>query len=308
MNKHVQASTIAVIILHWKRADETLACLARLQALQAVPITVLVVDNGGVPLSDAAMYEACPRAVIIRNRTNLGFAGGCNVGIRWAIDHGASYVLLHNDDAGISEQDLICLYQSAEADATIGMIGPTIYYGAQRLVVWSSAGHIDRFGRASQPGADATLSGLEQLTHARDVDYVTGCMLLVRVSAIQQIGLLDEAFFAYYEEAEWCRRAVSAGFRVVWVPAASAWHNIEPNERGESPLHLYLMARNRLLFLRRTRAPFGTVAWSALDLLRTAMSWTLRPRYRQRRMYVPVLLRALADFLLGRFGAPPATL
>lgn len=308
MDNITQASRIVVVVLHWQRSEETLACLRRLHAVQAVPLTVLVVDNAGVPLSDAAIYQACPRAVIIRNHANLGFAGGCNVGITWAMERGASYVLLHNDDAGISEHDLEDLYGAAEADSTIGMIGPTVYYGARRQIVWSSAGHIDRLGRASQRGADAPLGSVEHLPRTCDVDYVTGCMLLVRVAAIRQIGLLDEAFFAYYEEAEWCQRAAASGFRVVWVPAVSAWHNIEPHERGESPLHLYLMARNRLLFLHRARAPLRIIAWSALDLLRTAMSWAVRPRHRQRRMYAPVLLRGLADFLLGRFGVPPATL
>jgi GT2 family glycosyltransferase len=94
----------------------------------------------------------------------------------------------------------------------------------------------------------------------RGVDFVTGCALLVRRTVMEQVGLLDERFFAYYEETEWCVRARRAGFKIVHVPQAYIWHKISPPSQANSPLVRYYMTRNRLLFLKAAEA--GIRAWA----------------------------------------------
>jgi len=133
-------------------------------------------------------------------------------------------------------------------------------------------------------------------------------MLLIKRSVIERVGLLDERFFAYFEEAEWCARARRAGFRVVYVPAADAWHRVESDARGQSPLYIYLMARNRLLYLRATGASLHLQAGAIADTLRTAISWTWRRRHRARRPFARLLCHAVWDFALGHVGVPPARL
>lgn len=280
-------------------------CLSALERLNDPMLDVIVVDNSAGEGSIGALRLQFPDVTMVENQCNLGFAGGCNVGIRTALDRGAEYVLLLNDDAEIDAQTLTGLLATAESDEHIGMVGPTIYYARPREIVWSAGGSIDWLGRASHPNADGPLT--DPRSAVCDVDYVTGCVLLVKRSVIETIGALDERFFAYYEEAEWCARARRTGFRVVHVPGARAWHRITPSERGESPTYLYLMARNRLLYLTATGAPLPVVMLAVMDTLRTALSWSVRPCHRARRSFAGLLRQAVRDFALGRFGPPPTT-
>jgi GT2 family glycosyltransferase len=195
------------------------------------------------------------------------------------------------------------LVQVAEDDTRIGIVGPTIYYYDQPDVIWSAGGALDRYGRASHLQVDEREDSAAQTV--RDVDYVTGCAILVKRSVIERVGALDERFFVYFEEAEWCARARRAGFRVVFVPQARMWHKIEANARPRSTLYQYLMARNRLLYLKCTGAGPWVISRAVLGLLRTAASWSLRPRHREMRPLSGALVRGVGHFVIGRFGAPP---
>jgi GT2 family glycosyltransferase len=300
---------VGVVILNWKRPEDTLLCLETLTRRADIQLDIVVVDNSGEARWAREFRERYPSVEVIENERNLGFAGGCNVGIRRLMARGVDYVLLHNDDAVLASDTLRLLIAEAERDPNIGIVGPTICYAdheGRPDVIWSAGGSVDWIGRPSHPneGAHHTSSAVTP----RDVDYVSGCMLLAKRSFIQRAGFLDERFFAYFEETEWCARARSLGFRVSLVPDARAWHRITPHERGESPTYMYLMARNRLLYLRCTAAPVHVVACAITDTLRTATSWSLRKKHESRRRFAPVLRRAVQDAALGRFGAPPSDL
>jgi GT2 family glycosyltransferase len=129
---------------------------------------------------------------------------------------------------------------------------------------------------------------------------------LVRLAALPAVGPLDERFFAYYEDAEWGVRAARAGWRSLHVPAARIGHAIDPAARADSAQVHYYMTRNRLLFLAATGA--GPQAWLrtlAGDYARTLASWSLRRRWRHRRAARAAMLRGVADYWRGRFGAAP---
>ena len=140
----------------------------------------------------------------------------------------------------------------------------------------------------------------------RERDFVTGCAMLVRRVALERVGLLDERFFLYYEETEWCIRAASAGFKIVHVPRAKIWHKIRPQQQNIVPYVVYYTGRNRLLFLRESGLPLWRVI-SVIFLfhLRVVLSWTIFPRHRDKRNLRKVLLRSAYDFLRGNFGPAP---
>jgi GT2 family glycosyltransferase len=131
--------------------------------------------------------------------------------------------------------------------------------------------------------------------------------LLVRTNIVRQVGMLDERFFMYYEETEFCARVRAHGYRIVLAPSAIMWHKVKPGDRPTSPVYLYLMARNRLLYLRCTGASAVTIATAVLATLRTVTSWVLRPRHQARRRFALVVVRAVIDFLRMSFGPPPAS-
>jgi GT2 family glycosyltransferase len=217
---------------------------------------------------------------------------------------GVDYVFLLNDDTEVARDLLSVLVAEAERQASIGIIGPKICYFDRPDVIWSAGGSVDAYGQPCHLGTDAADHPSDASVH--DVDYVTGCGMLVKRAVIETVGTLDERFFAYFEETEWCARAQRAGFRVVYAPNARMWHKIDMDVRTTSPLYVYLMTRNRLLYLKCKRASAATIGHATVQLVRTALSWRWRPEHRAMRPYAPVLMRGIRDFMLGRFGPPPA--
>jgi GT2 family glycosyltransferase len=137
----------------------------------------------------------------------------------------------------------------------------------------------------------------------REVDFVTGCALMARRAVVERVGMLDDRFFAYYEESEWCVRARRAGFKVVHVPTAHIWHRIEPEARDESPMVHYYMTRNRLLFLKLIGAGLGAWLHTLLaEYLRTLVSWTVKRRWRHKSLQRRAMVLAIADAWRGRWG------
>jgi hypothetical protein len=299
----VDAPPVSVVVLHWRGLADTLACLESLMRLDYPSSHVIVVDNGsGDDL--AAIRRQFPQATVVENGRNLGFAGGSNVGIARALADGAEYVFLLNNDTEVAPDLLSRIVDAAESDPSIGIIGPTVLYYDPSDVIWSAGGTVGPLAQTSHLDVDERLPD-RPIVELRDVDYVTGCALLVSRAVVERIGVLDERFFAYFEEVDLCARAREAGFRVVHAPTGRVWHKIERTARAHSRFYLYLMARNRLLYLRCRGAPLRSLALAALDLLRTSASWTLRARHREMRPYASALPRGVGAFLLGRFGAPP---
>lgn len=299
---------VAIIVLTYNGLADTLDCLASLEGLDypRERYRTVVVDNASQDGTPTAVREACPQVVVIENGANLGFAAGNNVGLRYALAHGYDYALLLNNDTEAAPDMLTELVTAAEADPRSGAVGPIIYYHAAPTRVWSAGGWIDWEQGISRMEGEVEDRG--QFTAIREVDFVTGCAMLLRRTALERAGLLDERFFMYFEETEWCVRARRAGFRILFTPRAKLWHKIPLNARFDKEYLAYYMTRNRLLFLRATGAQPRT--WfNALVLqdLRTYLSLCLRPKWRARRGRVGMRL-AWMDFWRGRFGRLETTI
>lgn len=294
---------VAIVVLNWNGRDDTLACLASLGQLDYPVYEVIVVDNGSSDDSAAAIRAAYPQVTLIETGDNLGYVGGNNVGLEHARTIGADYALLLNNDTEVAPDFLRLLVEAAEADPTIGIMGPTIYYFDRPGVIWSAGGAIDwGWGDTRMIGVDKVDQGQFGLS-PRPVDFVSGCAMLIKMSSIDQMGLLDPRFFAYYEETEWCVRVARAGFKIVHVPQAKIWHKISPTAREASPQVHYYMTRNRLLFLKLSGA--GVSSWLntlLFDYGRTLLSWSVKPRWRHKAPQRRAMLQAISDYRQRRFG------
>jgi GT2 family glycosyltransferase len=297
---------VAILVLSWNRRDDTLACLRSLRESDYPRVRIIVVDNGSRDDSVSAVRAAHPEVTVVEAGDNLGYAGGNNLALERARQAGADYAWLLNNDTEVAPDCLRRLVEAAEADATVGITGPTIYYFDRPSVIWSAGGAVEwRQGRTRMLALDDVDEG--QLGGApRPVDFVSGCALLLKMPLLERVGALDARFFAYYEETEWCVRVARAGFNVVHVPLAKVWHKAPPAGASASFLVHYYMTRNRLLFLAVTHA--GLRPWLctlALDYPRTLLSWSLRRRWRSRRGHRAVMLRAIYDYFTGNLGRAP---
>jgi len=293
---------VAVIVLNWNGCEDTLACLASLAAVNYRPLDAILVDNGSTDGSVGAIRASFPDVTIVETGENLGFAEGNNVGLRYALSGGADYVLLLNNDTAVAPDFVSILVDAVESTPQAGVAGPTIYYFDRPTIIWSAGGVIDwRRGDSHMMGLDEEDKG--QYDAIREVDFVTGCALLARREAVERAGVLDSRFFMYYEETEWCVRAARAGYKIMYVPQARVWHKIAPAQQAASSRIHYYMTRNRLLFLKSTRASMRAWIHTLLaEYLRTLVSWTVRPRWRGQRAQRQAMVQAIVDFCHSRFG------
>lgn len=297
---------VVIILVNWNGRPDTLACLASLRAVTYRRKRVLVVDNGSSDGSAAAIRAEYPEVLLIESPTNLGYVGGNNLGLRRAHELKAEYALLLNNDTVVAPDFLERMIRVA-VEPTVGMVSPMIYYATLPETLWSAGGKVDwTRGHTQMVGEDQIDNG-QFGAEPYETDFVSGCALLIRLAVVDQIGPLDERFFAYYEDAEWGVRARRAGYRVVNVPGAKVWHKILPEARFGSDSLAYYFTRNRLLFLRLTEA--GTRAWFSafvMDIGRTILSYAIRPKWRHKRKALGLMVRGLQDYWRGRFGRIPA--
>jgi GT2 family glycosyltransferase len=292
-----ELSPVAIIIVNYRGRDDTLECLASLQSLTYPSVAVYLVDQASGDGTPQAVRTAFPSVHVLENGVNNGFAGGNNIGIQRALADGAAYVFLLNNDTTVAPDLIDRLVARAASDETIGTVGALMLYHAEPEVVWSAGGRVGEDGAATllRQGERAETVPTEPF----EVDYVVGCGLLVKRAVLERVGLLDERYFLYYEETDFCARVRKAGWRIVTEPSARLWHKVSRTTGTESELTLYYMRRNVLLYLRdHARRPGRSVLRAAADSLRLALVWTLRGEHRRRR----VLLRAVGDFFRNRTG------
>jgi GT2 family glycosyltransferase len=299
----MNSPTVAIIVVNWNQYQLTIECLASLKNVTYSNFQIILVDNGSKDGSPQKLRDAFPEVFLLENPENTGYVGGNNLGLEYALQHGFEYCLLLNNDTEVSPDFLSLMLEGIRADDKIGIAGPAIYYHSLPDTLWSAGGAIDwEHGSTRMLGIGERVRDPSR-TLPQPVDFVTGCALLIRSDVIKKIGLLDERFFAYYEETEWCVRVKKAGFKIVFIPQACIWHKISPQAREASPLVHYYMTRNRLLFLKLTGATWR--AWYNtlfLEDLRTILSWSLRPRWKEKRAQRNVAIMAIRDYFLGRFG------
>ena len=196
---------VAVIVLNWNGWPDTLACMHALTALEYPDYEVLVVDNGSSDDSIIRIREVYPNASIIENERNLGFGGGCNVGIHHALSRGADFIWLLNNDTRVEPDTLSALMNVALSDPKIGAVGSVLFY-------MDAPGNIQAWG-----GGWVNLwSGLsrhaKQATMGRELHYITAASVLLRREALLSVGAFDDkSFFDFPGKASDAMRARPAG-------------------------------------------------------------------------------------------------
>lgn len=296
--------SVAVIVLNWNRRDDTLRCLDSLAQSTAVPFDTLVVDNASSDDSVEAVRSTYPDVRIIENSTNLGYAGGNNVGIEAAMHENYAYVLVLNNDTVVDPAAIGRLVDLAKLEPDAGVIAPAICYLDDPQRVWSAGGTIDwQRGTVKTSYLDASLSDLPRRPYT--TDHVTGCCMLLRIEALRRAGLIDPRFFLYFEETEWCVRIARAGYQIMVNPEARIWHAIRPDEQSGSPAIAYYMTRNQLLFFKLSGAPATTRLRAAARQVRALLSLYIRPHSAARARGRRPMARAMWDHVLGQYGPAP---
>lgn len=301
MRASLQYPSVAIVLVNWNGREDTLACLESLRHISYPNYSVTIVDNGSTDGSQDAIRSAYAGVRLIETGENLGFSGANNIAIQEALNNDVEAILLLNNDTVVAPDFLNSLVETLFSTPEIGAVNSKIYYHSQPDVIWSAGGMIDRrSGIATQLHVNEQDIG--QANEPVDVDYAVGCSIMVRGAVVEMAGLLDESFFLYYEEAEWCRRIRESGFRIVYVPDSKIWHKVSASIEHAQERMLYYFCRNRLLYLRKAGA--GGVRQTYIiitEFLRMAASFFVRRQPKRSK----AVLRAVTDFYAGRFGKAP---
>lgn len=267
---------VFIVILNWNGGKNTGDCIESLKSINYADCEILVVDNASKDSSPKAIANKFPGIKIIRNKTNLGFAGGMNVGIREAMEFNPEFILLLNQDVLVDKNFLTELVDKMQSDKKIGVIGPKIYFhsGAGAMPdkkLWAVGAE---FVNARVWGSEVYMAGVVpigcgemdegQYDNLNETDGMPGCCMLIKTEVIKKIGLLDERFFVFHEDDDYCIRIRRAGYKVCVAPKSVIWHKVSTSFRSkkelldkdfwyieENPQVIYYGYRNWLWVLRK---------------------------------------------------------
>lgn len=246
------------------------------------------VDNASSDGSaDQLEAEQDSRIVVIRNADNVGFCTGSNQGISRALEDGCSYVLLLNNDTEYPENFLAELMAAANNSAAHSLFCPKIYFHSDRSRIWFAGGRFNRWLGENPRHIGEGESDDMRFDMPSEIDFITGCCMLVSPRVFQRIGLLDEKYFAYLEDADFCLRARRAGFSMSYVPSAHLYHKVSALTGGSlSAFSIRMGVRNRVYYLRKHFGVAGFLTFSALYLFLIALRFILgretRSQFRMR--------------------------
>jgi GT2 family glycosyltransferase len=287
---------VVSVVLNWNNLPDTLESVASLQRSDYSNLVVWVVDNDSDNDPTPDLLARHPGIRVIRNTRNLGYGGGNNAGLRVAMAEGAAYVLLLNNDAIVAPDTVSRLVRAVEQDGRIGMATPTVFYYDRPNEIYWDGGSVDwETGWVSHDAKGLSVEG-----ELRRSEWLDGCSLFVRVSALLDIGLLDERYFLYFEDAEWSVRAARRGWLNGVVVQAHAWHKISRSTGGRGvPAVRFYYARNRYLFLRSHGARKSRLKCNvryAQDMLQEY--WSLRREPESRK----AIVTACVSLVRGHWG------
>lgn len=299
-------NAIAIVVLNWNNAEDTTSCLDSLASIEYPRSWIIVVDNGSSDDSVVRIRAAHPGVTLIETGANLGYAGGNNVGVKHALAAGADHVCILNNDVTVEPGFLGPLLAALQSGPDIGVVTPLVaeetggdgrVWALGAAVDWHTAAVTRRYaGSAIDPWRGRAPFA---------VDVASGAAMLVKREVFEQVGLLDESFFLYYEEVDWSLKARQAGYRILAVPSSVVWHEVSATLGTASPVVDYYMLRNHLRLIGRhwsgTRRRY---LWSRVVVrhLLAVAAYTVKPHGGQRTPNRNARLLALRDALQGRWG------
>lgn len=267
---------VGAVLVNWNGGDLTISCIESLLAMTCGLWRIVVFDNASTDGSPDDVARRFPQVVMMRSPENLGFTGANNAGIRKLMDDGADYVWVLNNDTVVESTSLEELLGAATSHAGVAAVGAKILYADPPHAIWYGGARLNAVtydaphegvGKPRAFGPQAPV----------EVDFVTGCSMLMPRHALAQVGVFDESFFAYAEDFDWCVRARKRGFRLIYAPQAVVYHKVSASVRRNtmgdsqgtgSPRVYYLATRNSLWVVRRHAKPWQVVTAVAARLVR----------------------------------------
>jgi GT2 family glycosyltransferase len=269
---------VSAIVINWNGFKDTLECIESLLKTDYSNYDVIVVDNGSSKLEQQQIRKlketyGVNKISVVELNTNLGFANANNVGIRIALQKGAEYILLLNNDTLVDPKFLREMIKVAHTDTKIGILGPKMFYYSnnnnkdREKRVWYAGGKVNMYFTHKQ---EAGKIDVGQYTNPKDVDYIAGACMLIRKEVFSAVGLLPREYFLGWEDIDFCISAKRrAGYRCIFVPGSYIWHKVSASyKRGNlSNKMVFYGFRNRVLMRYKFLPIHGFILFLVIHIL-----------------------------------------
>jgi GT2 family glycosyltransferase len=256
------SKVVALILLNWNTPVYTANCIASLKKYCNEDLfDIIIADNGSTDNSLALLADQFPGLTFIENKENLGFAEGNNRALMYSLANGYTYSLLINTDTLVDEDIVSGLVNHLNNHLGAAAVQPAIYWMHDKTKIWNGEGKFNSL--SGNTVSDRTIPNKETLEGYKEAEWVTGCCVLLRNSALSKCGLFNKRFFLYYEDVELSFNLREAGFTVHYLPSLKIYHEAgvsaklsTPKKEGTlSPIIHYYISRNHIWLLRRYGVP-----------------------------------------------------
>jgi len=308
---NVDKPSIATIILNWNGKEDTCNCIQSVLEIDFPNHEVTVVDNGSQDGSVEYIKERFPELTVIETGANLGYAGGNNKGISYALSKDFDYVFILNNDTVVDQSILDRFIEASKDNPEAGVFGAKIYYLSEPQKIWfAGSTYVPKYALFASDGFGKTDEQYDQ-NEVKEIGYACGCAMLVKAEVFRKIGLLEEKYFLNWEEIDFCTRAKKASFQCVIVPEAHVWHKISASFKNgeEGLLRQYFQTRNRLFWIERnfTFPERATIFFKSVlpEVKEYILNYFNPSSNSGQRTKAIVCLVALKDYFLRNFGDCP---
>ncbi len=285
--------SVTVIVLNWNMPEATRRCLQAFKRQDYPKMRMLLVDNGSEKPLEMDGVET------LNLPENRGYTGGNNAGLQKALSTDTDAVVIVNNDTVPHRKMIARLAEAAESDPGIGIVGARNFYLKEPRKEWFWGGYFDLC-----KGEVKSVYPDDNTALCREFDYVAGSCLYVKKEVFESVGLLDDRFFLYFEETEFCLRARKAGWKVVAARDAKLWHDVSLTVKELNNFNLYMYSRNRPLIVRTHATGIQFARFMIHYLLKYVMLDTMKYLHRKRLGAGRQIWAGFMDFLFQNYGAP----
>lgn len=242
---------IYVIILNWNNFTDTEKCIDSLLSIRNSSIRPVIIDNHSTDDCVKLLKSKYDHLPILVSNKNIGYAGGMNLGIKYALNNSADYIIISNNDIIYPKDFLAPLLQTIQKDDSIGIVSPKVLYVHDRQKIYCAGGDLKIFrgsGVATFQGKEAKKYGNEE----REISMAEGSCFLAKKQVFEKSGLFREEFFMYFEDLEFSDR-VRKNYKIYYTPKSIIYHKggAGSNWKNHSPLYYYYYTRNRYLYFKK---------------------------------------------------------
>lgn len=250
MKQNKVPKKVCAVVCNWNKKDYVLKCVESVLQSGYPSLDIVVVDNASTDGSAPALKTRFPDLTVIKNSENLGGTGGFNTGLRYVLNKGGyDYVWLLDNDVVVAPDALEKLVETMTLSPGFGIVGSVILKMDQPETVHELGGFVDR--ETFTLPLNYFNANVRDLPREHvEVDYVPACSILVDVHRMKEIGIMDEGFFLYYDEVEWCSRFQKKGYKIISTPHSKIWHKGGAGHRSNN-LPIYFQWRNKFTFFLR---------------------------------------------------------